>query len=74
MLGSPSSRAPAQDRDRRERDPVISESGEEHPSGLRHVGADKVEAALPRDSSRLPQQVIYHFAVGRAIADPRLDA
>jgi SagB-type dehydrogenase family enzyme len=67
MLGSPSSRAETQD-------PVISESGEEHLSGPRQVRGDKVEAALPTDSSRLPQQVIYHFAVGRAIPDPRLDA
>jgi nitroreductase len=27
----------------------------------------------PSDSSRLPQQVIYHFAIGRAIPDPRLE-
>ena len=67
MLGSPSSRAPTQD-------PVISESGEEHVSGLRQVRVNNEEAAPPRDSSRLPQQVIYHFAVGRAIPDPRLDA
>jgi len=67
MLGSPSSRAPAQD-------PVISESGEEHLSGPRQARVNTVEAALPRDSSRLPQQVIYHFAVGRAVPDPRLDA
>jgi SagB-type dehydrogenase family enzyme len=67
MLGSPSSRAPTQD-------PVISESGEEHLSGTSQVRGNKVEAAPPRDSSRLPQQVIYHFAVGRAIPDPRLDA
>jgi hypothetical protein len=30
MLGSPSSRAPTQDADRRDLDPVISESGEEN--------------------------------------------
>jgi SagB-type dehydrogenase family enzyme len=35
MLGSPSSRAAARDRDRREPAPVISESGEEYLSGLR---------------------------------------
>jgi len=74
MLGSPSSRAAAQDRDQREQDPVISESGEEHLSGQRQARVDKAEGALPRDSSRLPQQVIYHFAVGRAVPDPRLDA
>jgi SagB-type dehydrogenase family enzyme len=67
MLGSPSSRAPTQGQ-------VISESGEEHLSGTSQVRGNKVEATPPRDSSRLPQQVIYHFAVGRAIPDPRLDA
>jgi hypothetical protein len=35
---------------------------------------NKGEAAPPRDSTTLPQQVIYHFAVGRAIPDQRLDA
>ena len=34
----------------------------------------QAEAALPTDSSQLPQQVIYHFAVGRAVPDPRLEA
>jgi hypothetical protein len=31
------------------------------------------DAALPKNSKWLPQQVIYHFAVGRAILDPRLE-
>jgi len=26
------------------------------------------------DSSKLPRQVIYHFAIGRAIRDPRIEA
>ncbi len=74
MLGSPSSRAPAQDRDRRELDPVISESGEEHLSGPRHLRQNEREAAPRRDPRTLPRQVIYHFAVGRAIPDARLEA
>ncbi len=74
MLGSPLSRAAARDRDRRELDPVISESGEEHFSGLRQLRENKEEAAHCRDPRTLPRQVIYHFAVGRAIPDPRLEA
>jgi SagB-type dehydrogenase family enzyme len=74
MLGSPSSRAAAQDRNRRELDPVISESGEEHLSGLRPFRENEQEAAPRRDPRTLPRQVIYHFAVGRAIPDPRLEA
>jgi SagB-type dehydrogenase family enzyme len=74
MLGSPSSRAAAQDRERREPAPVISESGEEHRSGLREFRENEGEAAPRRDPRTLPRQVIYHFAVGRAIHDPRLEA
>lgn len=74
MLGSPSSRTPTQDRDRREFDPVISESGEEHLSGLGQLRENKEEAAQCRDPRALPRQVIYHFAVGRTIPDPRLEA
>jgi SagB-type dehydrogenase family enzyme len=74
MLGSPSSRAAVRDRDRHELDPVISESGEEYLSGLRQLRENKEEAAQCRDPRTLPRQVIYHFAVGRAISDPRLDA
>jgi hypothetical protein len=74
MLGSPSSRAAARDRDRREVDPVISESGEEQLSGLRQSREIKEETAPQRNPRTLPRQVIYHFAVGRAIPDPRLEA
>ena len=35
----------------------------------------KKDDALPhKDPSKLPRQVIYHFAVGRAVPDPRLEA
>ncbi|MGA8221936.1 MAG: SagB/ThcOx family dehydrogenase [Candidatus Acidiferrales bacterium] len=74
MLGSPSRRALTQDRDRCELDPVISESGEEHLSGPRQLREKKEEPAQCRDPRTLPRQVIYHFAVGRAISDPRLEA
>ncbi|MBI3669093.1 MAG: SagB/ThcOx family dehydrogenase [Acidobacteria bacterium] len=75
MLGSPTSRrAAAQDRDRCESAPVISESGEEHLSGLRQFWEKEEEPAPRRDPRTLPRQVIYHFAVGRAIPDPRLEA
>jgi nitroreductase len=33
----------------------------------------EIGTALPADSSKLPRQVIYHFAVGRAIPDPRIE-
>ena len=74
MLGSPSSRAAAQDRGRRESAPVLSESGEEHLSGPRQFRENEGEPAPRRDPRTLPRQVIYHFAVGRAIPDPRLEA
>ena len=74
MLGSPASRAAAQTRDARENSPVISESGEERASAANPL-ADENNDALPRkDPSKLPRQVIYHFAVGRAVPDPRLEA
>ena len=74
MLGSPASRAAARDRDQREFAPVISESGEEHVSGLMQFRENEEEAEPRRDPRTLPRQVIYHFAVGRAIPDPRLEA
>jgi SagB-type dehydrogenase family enzyme len=82
MLGSPASRlAAAQKSVRRETAPVISESGEEHldkseessgkiPSDAR---GDDEKASPRRDPRTLPRQVIYHFAVGRAIRDPRIE-
>ena len=68
MLGSPTSRHAAaqvgQDPDSREQQRPVAKPSRMH----------QVEAAPPTDSSQLPQQVIYHFAVGRAIPDPRLEA
>jgi SagB-type dehydrogenase family enzyme len=73
MLGSPASRAAAQDRDSREPAPVISESGEEHPAGPEQL-LEESDTQPRKDPHKLPRQVIYHFAVGRAVPDPRLEA
>jgi hypothetical protein len=53
---------------------VISESGEEHPATAKQLLEKKNDAPPHNDPSKLPRQVIYHFAVGRAIPDPRLEA
>jgi len=74
MLGSPSSRAAAQHRDQSEPAPLISESGEEHLSDLAQFRENEAEAAPRRDPRTLPRQVIYHFAIGHAVPDPRLEA
>lgn len=74
MLGSPASRATAQNQDSPEFAPVISESGEEHPATAKQ-SQDKMNESLSRgDPRKLPRQVIYHFAVGRAVPDARLEA
>ncbi|PYU13534.1 MAG: hypothetical protein DMG29_11595 [Acidobacteria bacterium] len=62
---------------------TISESHEEQARSTQ-TGAPGVTGAMPverpssgdasRDGRRLPRQVIYHFAVGRAVRDPRLGA
>ena len=73
MLGSPASRAAAQIQDSTELAPVISESGEEHPANPERL--EEKKAAAPREDPRkLSRQVIYHFALGRAVPDPRLEA
>jgi SagB-type dehydrogenase family enzyme len=74
MLGSPLNRAAARKRDPRESAPLISESGEENLSGLKQFRRQEEAVAPSRDSRTLPRQVIYHFAVGRAVPDPRLEA
>jgi len=73
MLGSPASRAAVQDRDSREFAPVISESGEEHPANPERLREKKNDAPPHNDPRKLPRQVIYHFAVGRAVPDPRIE-
>jgi SagB-type dehydrogenase family enzyme len=74
MLGSPAFRAVTEDRSRRELAPVISESGEEHPATREEVQQEKDDAQSRKDPRTLPRQVIYHFAVGRAVPDPRIEA
>ena len=74
MLGSPSSSAEARKRDPHEPAPLISESGEEHLYGRKQFLEHEEQVAPRRDSRTLPRQVIYHFAVGRAVPDPRLEA
>ncbi len=74
MLGSPASRAAAKNLDSREIAPAISEFGVAHPAVPKH-SREKEDDALPRkDPRHLPRQVIYHFAVGRAVPDPRIEA
>ena len=71
MLGSPTSRhAAAQGRFA----PAISDSGDNQFSKKRQLRVNKLETALGKDPDNLPQQVIYHFAVGHAIPDPRIEA
>jgi SagB-type dehydrogenase family enzyme len=64
MLGSPTSRRAASipnlDRD--------SAAEEER------LRVNKLEVSAGNDPSKLPRQVIYHFAIGRAIPDPRIEA
>jgi len=66
MLGSPASRAAAEAD--RAGSPVTPERTEPR------VLNSSAEPAAGEDSLHLPRQVIYHFAVGRAVPDPRLEA
>jgi SagB-type dehydrogenase family enzyme len=74
MLGSPAFRAATQDQNSREFAPVISESGEENPVSPERLQEEKNDALSHKDPGKLSRQVIYHFAVGRAVPDPRLEA
>lgn len=74
MLNSPASRASAQDPASSEFVPMISESGEEPSATAKHLGDNENDARLHQDPHELPRQVIYHFAVGRAVPDPRIEA
>jgi SagB-type dehydrogenase family enzyme len=64
MLGSPASRLAA----------AISDSDDDPFPGYRQVRVNEPKTVPRGDSSKLSQQVIYHFAIGRAIPDPRLEA
>jgi hypothetical protein len=74
MLDSPASRAVAQDRNTREFATEISESGEDHPANSKQLQEKMSDAPPHKDPRKLPRQVIYHFAVGRAVPDPRIEA
>jgi SagB-type dehydrogenase family enzyme len=75
MLGSPASRlVAAQESDSAKLASAISDSEDDPFSGKRHLRVNELEAAPGTDSSKLPRQVIYHFAIGRATPDPRLEA
>jgi SagB-type dehydrogenase family enzyme len=52
----------------------VSESGEEQFSNLGTFDEDGQKSVPRTTPCTLPQQVIYHFAVGRAVHDPRLEA
>lgn len=69
MLGSPASRAAS-----REFAPAFSESSEESAASQGKSAKKKDNASVRNDPRNLPHQVIYHFAVGRAVPDPRLEA
>jgi SagB-type dehydrogenase family enzyme len=73
MLGSPACRAAAQGKKSQEAAPVISESGEEHRASAQRFQEENRERQPRKDPRTLPRQVIYHFAVGRAVPDPRLE-
>jgi SagB-type dehydrogenase family enzyme len=73
MLGSPASRSAAQDRDSSDFGPVISESGEEHLANSEQLQEKGNDVPPRKDPHKLPCQVIYHFAVGRAVPDPRIE-
>jgi SagB-type dehydrogenase family enzyme len=74
MLDSPTSRhAAAQERNSPEVASTIIDAGGNELSEERQPRANNAKTALPTDSKKLPQQVIYHFAVGRAIPDPRIE-
>jgi SagB-type dehydrogenase family enzyme len=73
MLDSSASRHAAMgDGDTRELASEIPDSDNQFLGGQQLV-VNKLEATPCKDSSNLPQQVIYHFAVGRAIPDPRFE-
>jgi len=74
IFGSPSSRAAAQYRDQRKTALKVSESAEEQFSSARPFNENEQKSEPRADPRTLPQQVIYHFAVGRAVPDQRLEA
>jgi SagB-type dehydrogenase family enzyme len=74
ILDSPASRhAAGQGGDAGDAVAEISGAGDNMLSGESQPSAKQMKTVLPTDSKILPRQVIYHFAVGRAIPDPRIE-
>ena len=74
MLDSPASRNTAgRGGNAPDAEPEISDASGNVLAGEEQSSDKKMKAALPTDSKTLPQQVIYHFAVGHAIPDPRIE-
>ena len=65
MLDSPTSRHVAA----KDRNPDLNPASE-----TEKMRENKLEPTAESDSSKLPRQVIYHFSIGRAIPDPRIEA
>jgi SagB-type dehydrogenase family enzyme len=74
ILGSPSSRASVEYRDQCKSALEVSESSKEQFSSPRPCSENEQKSEPRADPCTLPQQVIYHFAVGRAVPDQRLEA
>jgi SagB-type dehydrogenase family enzyme len=64
-LDSPTSRHAAA----KDRNPDLNPASE-----TEEMRENKLEPTAESDSSKLPRQVIYHFSIGRAIPDPRIEA
>ena len=73
ILSSPSNRGPAQYRVQ-STPLLVSESGEEQFCNLGPFSENERKSVPRTTPCTLPQQVIYHFAIGRAVYDPRLEA
>jgi len=74
MIDSPASRAEQIRARGTDSTAVISESDEEAVAASVTRPEPIENQATPSDPRSLPRQVIYHFAVGRAVPDPRLAA
>jgi SagB-type dehydrogenase family enzyme len=73
MLGSPASRAAAQGRKSDQDTPLTFQSSDKSRADSKHPEERKSNTLPFKDARSLPRQVIYHFAVGRAIPDPRIE-
>jgi SagB-type dehydrogenase family enzyme len=73
MPGSPAFQRVEENQDLREVAP-LSSAGKEDTRGSNQHEDTRNGAPSREDPLKLPRQVIYHFAVGRAVPDPRLEA